>query len=543
MRDGHRRRLSSAAASAAAPSPRLRARMGIHLGDVRFFERNVFGDAVDTASALQAAARPGSICVSAEVLSLVREKIALDASLLSEQRHKSLPAGIKAYEIQNAPASEAEPNPKRPPESAEKGPTLEEIRKAILEEIRAQGRRLTVDEAKRKFGWYGVEATEVIASLAESGILIGKATADRASWENYRRKEAPGYASANAAGDLGKSIETAIHSIVSEIERAVETGGKGGSQRPGESSGTGLHFRFDKDSFRESAMNFKEVGREIRRQVRESRHAERQGERRSERRASRSKGSALSTSSFDAYRAELSKKAGKLGKGIAGGIISFLAVNAGLWYLNLNYSKGFPWAAIVSVFWGFGLVDSVFSAIRISRQAREAEALPDLDDSQTKELKAIHKERDSIGKHFISALSIPSALALVNMATDRAIPGSSFHPPYSRRPSSSISSPMWPPPRAKADVSSRNWESAGAGGGSRKPVRRGKPRRGIGRLCRCLSRGPGYGGRHRGFARVLRSIGSRRNEATAGGLPQPGSLLAKTANELDTIIGKFPWKP
>jgi len=535
-------RLSSAAASAAAPSPRLRARMGIHLGDVRFFERNVFGDAVDTASALQAAARPGSICVSAEVLSLVREKIALDASLLSEQRHKSLPAGIKAYEIQNAPASEAEPNPKRPPESAEKGPTLEEIRKAILEEIRAQGRRLTVDEAKRKFGWYGVEATEVIASLAESGILIGKATADRASWENYRRKEAPGYASANAAGDLGKSIETAIHSIVSEIERAVETGGKGGSQRPGESSGTGLHFRFDKDSFRESAMNFKEVGREIRRQVRESRHAERQGERRSERRASRSKGSALSTSSFDAYRAELSKKAGKLGKGIAGGIISFLAVNAGLWYLNLNYSKGFPWAAIVSVFWGFGLVDSVFSAIRISRQAREAEALPDLDDSQTKELKAIHKERDSIGKHFISALSIPSALALVNMATDRAIPGSSFHPPYSRRPSSSISSLCGHRPGR----SRRFFEKLGIRGSRRgleKPVRRGKPRRWDWApmpmsIARPRIRRPTSRVRSR-----LRSIGSRRNEATAGGLPQPGSLLAKTANELDTIIGKFPWKP
>lgn len=534
------RRLSSAPASTRPPSPQLRARMGIHLGDVRFFEKNVFGDAVDIASALQSAARPGSICVSAEVLSLVREKIALDASLLSGQRHKTLPAGIKAYEIQSAPASEADLSPSRP-ESVEKGPTLEEIRKAILEEIRVQGRRLTVDEAMRKFGWYGVEATEVIASLAESGILIGKAAGDRASWDYYRRKEAPGYASANAAGDLGKSIETAIHSIVSEIERAVETGGKGNPQRPGESSGTGLHFRFDKDSFKESAMNFKEVGREIRRQVRESRHAERKGERRSGRGASASRGSALSTAAFDRYQADLSKKAGKLGKGIVGGIISFLVVNAGLWYLNLNYSKGFPWAAIVSVFWGFGLVDSVFSAIRISRQAREAEALADLDDAQTKELKGIHRERDSIGKHFISTLSIPSALWLVNMATD---PGN----PWFIIPSAILAATFvihFITYAATAPGRSRRFFGKLGIRGNRRGLEEARKKReaatvGLGAYADV------YREAQDSAADIESSLASSDPSEAAEMKPQLEGylsqvlLLAKTANELDTIIGEIP---
>ena len=533
-------RLSSAPALARSSSLQLRARMGIHLGDVRFFEKNAFGDAVDIASALQAAARPGSICVSAEVLSLVREKIALDASLLSEQRHKTLPAGIKAYEIQSAPASEAKPSPSRP-ESVEKGPTLEEIRKAILEEIRVQGRRLTVDEAMRKFGWYGVEATEVIAALAESGILIGKSAADRASQDYYRRKEAPGYASANAAGDLGKSIETAIHSIVSEIERAVETGGKASPQRPGESSGTGLHFRFDKDSFKESAMNFKEVGREIRRQVRESRHAERQGERRSGRRASASRGSTLSTAAFDRYQADLSKKAGKLGKGIVGGIISFLVVNAGLWYLNLNYSKGFPWAAIVSVFWGFGLVDSVFSAIRISRQAREVEALADLDDAQTKELKGIHRERDSIGKHFISALSIPSALWLVNMATD---PGN----PWFIIPSAILAATFvihFITYAATAPGRSRRFFEKLGIRGNRRGLEEARKKReaatvGLGAYADV------YREAQDSAADIESSLTSSDPSEAAEMKPQLEGylnqvlLLAKTANELDTIIGEIP---
>ena len=546
--------------AARSQAPCLRARMGIHLGDVRFFEKNVFGDAVDTASALQAVARPGSICVSGEVLSLVREKIAFDTALLSKQRHKTLPAGIKAYEIQFTPVSGTEPNSERR-ESAEKGPTLEEIRKAILEEIRVQGRRLTVDEAIRKFGWYGVEATEVIATLAESGILIGKgatsgasraSTAGRAEssskasdnagdWDDYRSRGAPGYASANAAGDLGKSIETAIHSIVSEIERAVDTSYKGRHRGLDEPAGTGLHMRFDKDSFKESAMNLKEVGREIRRQVRESRHAERQGERRSGRRASSSRSSELSTATFDKYRADLSKKAGRLGKGIVGGIISFIVVNAGLWYLNLNYSKDFPWAAIVSVFWGFGLVDSIFSAIRVSRQAREAEALPDLDDSQTKELKAIHKERDSIGKHFISTLSIPSALALVNMATD---PGN----PWFIIPSAILAATFvihfityiaTAPRRGR-----RFFEKLGIRG-SRKGLEEARKKRettttGLGAYADI------YREAQDSAADIESSLSSSDPSAAAEMKPQLDGylnqvlLLAKTANELDTIIGEIP---
>ena len=421
-------------------SPALKARMGIHLGYVHFFERNVFGDAVDAASALQAAARPGTICLSGEVLSLAGDRMGLEAVPLSTQRQKALPAGIKAYEI---PASGSPPTPKAASEksSAEKSmatpdrtegsPSLEEIRRAVLEEIRVQGRRLTVDEALRKFGWYGVEATEVIASLSEAGILVGKSSPSATPKSGAEARESSDYRPSDSGGDLGRSIESAIHSIVSEIERAVEAGSrKTASMGNGSSDGSGFHVRFDKESFKESAQGLKEVGREIKRQVNESRHAARhggqRGERHAEKRAGRDPSSRGRTNpsvgAFEKYRSDLTVKAGKLRKGVAGGIISFLLINSGLWYFNLNYSTDFPWAPLVSIFWGFGLVDSVFSSIRASKQAREAEALPDLDEGQVKELKAIHKERDSIGKHFISTLSIPSALALINMATDRGNP-------------------------------------------------------------------------------------------------------------------------
>ena len=404
-------------ASKGAESP-ARARMGIHLGDVYFFENDVFGDVVNAASALQAASRPGAVSVSAEVLSLVQKKMLLKATPLQERRSRALPAGISGFEIETSTSPESPGGASREAGGAEaremsRNPSLVDIRKAVLEEIRLQGRRLTVDEALRKFGWYGVEATEVIASLADAGILIGKAGSPPPPRGETGRREVQ-----SPAGDIGKSIESAIHAIVSEIERAVEEGSRrsrteGGAGHPV----SGFNLKFDKEAFKESAEGFKDVGREIRRQVRQSRHAERRGHSR--------EGSLAPSSSLQKYRDELAGKAGKLRKGLIGNIISFLVINAGLNYINVAFpqSRGFPWAPIVSVFWGFGVVDSIFSAIRASRHLREVEALPsDLDEERTKEIKAIHKERNSIGKHFISTLSIPSFLYLINSTVDPGNP-------------------------------------------------------------------------------------------------------------------------
>ncbi|MDP2792302.1 MAG: 2TM domain-containing protein, partial [Rectinemataceae bacterium] len=258
---------------------------------------------------------------------------------------------------------------------------LEAIRRAIFEEIRTQGRRLTVDEARRKFGWYGVEGIEVIASMAESGLLI----------EEDHRRPAPAYHSTNASSDLGRSIESAIHSIVSEISATIEK-------------------ESFKEGFKESAQSFKEVGREIKRQFKGGRGW------------NPSRTSTPSTAAFNKYRSELSAKAGKLRRGLIVDILSFLAINPLVWYININYASGFRWAPIVTILWGFGVLESILSAFRVSRQAREVEALPDLDEPRTKELKTIHKARDSIGKHFINALSIPAALFYINMTFDRSNP-------------------------------------------------------------------------------------------------------------------------
>jgi hypothetical protein len=408
--------LSALAATLSAQANLLSPRMGVHVGDVAFYEKSVFGPTVDGAEILRSATDPGELCVSGEVLSFLRSRSEIEALPLPDRPQGILPQGMKGFiltksapPINNSPDSAA---PSSAGKNSDKAPSLEEIRRAILDEIRKRGRRLSVDEARSQFGWYGVEATEVIASLADAGILTGKRKSPaRAAGAADAVGSEPGAASSlsstgsDIASEIGRSIESAVHAIVSEIERSVENKAR---YQPHRKSG----------SRREGYGEFDEaLGKPL--------VSEAEGQRATKQRSKRQKKSSsksLSTGAFERYRKEISAKAEKQKKGLAGGIISFAVINAALWYINMNIATGFAWAPIVSTFWGFGVIESIFSAWRLSRQARETEALPDLDEGQTKELKEIHKARTSIGSHFFSTLSISAGLTAINLATESSDP-------------------------------------------------------------------------------------------------------------------------
>lgn len=415
--------------------PESRARMGMHLGEVYFFGSDVVGPAVDMALALQAMARPGSLCVSKDIFSLIQDKNGFAPLRLPQWRRNSLPADFEVFALEwqqaaaqpqgaaNAQAGSAGSEPAgaagrsdqataaNPPSDA---PRLEDVRRAILDEIRRRGRRLTVDEALDAFGHYGVEATEVIASMAEAGLLTGSSSRKA---QVPPAGPSPSYTSSGApSSDIGRSIESVVHAIVTEIEQAVQS--SVGNSRPGGAHGSGgrnISLNLDKESFRNSARELKHLGSEIREQVRK-------GGRVRERRSGAKRGVPADLSGFRRYRMQLSDKADKLAKSLPGSIISFLVINAGLWYVNRAYVPQLQWAPIVSVFWGSGVIDSILGSIRAARHAKEAKALPDLDEEDTHELMAINKERDSIGQHCVSAFSVPAALFLINTITTPGAP-------------------------------------------------------------------------------------------------------------------------
>jgi class 3 adenylate cyclase len=435
----------------------LLVRIGLHLGDIYFFENDALGEGINIAARLQSLARPGCICFSQDVYNLVLNKIEFRAEKLGKVSLKNITKEIHAYEITTpnvefdpnhdkprpgykpgsyldddgesstpvggttsssgprsslaaakpeAPAPAEKARPKAEPERSysEEGSRnlLTEIRRAILQDTKGMGRRMTVGEARARYSFYGVEADEVIAAMADQGLLV----------KNERVPEPPdapplpsfiagfgrnerGEFDANA---LKGNIEAAVHGIVNEIERSVERNMSSG----------------ERDRYAEQYERHAERYR---------RHAERHALREELRRESRglSGGPEDLAGDFEVYKRRIEERSRHQRGGFIGNLTSFLAVNAGLWFMNLTFAgPSFHWAAFVSAGWGIGVVSTAVAARRAGEKLREIDAMPDLDARQLADYKKLNRMKDSIAQHGASTVMVPLLLAIINVMTGPA---------------------------------------------------------------------------------------------------------------------------
>lgn len=121
---------------------------------------------------------------------------------------------------------------------------------------------------------------------------------------------------------------------------------------------------------------------------------------------------------FSTYVAELTKTAQKLKASLAPSIISWLGINAALWYVNINYADDIPWAIPITVMWFFGLLKKTARVVQSKRIAQEAENLPPLAENELKEYKSINKDRVAFLSRFFSFFSVSSLLMFINIMTD-----------------------------------------------------------------------------------------------------------------------------
>jgi class 3 adenylate cyclase len=453
----------------------LLVRIGVHLGDIYFFENDALGEGINIAARLQSLARPGCVCFSQDVYNLVLNKIEFRAEKLGKVSLKNITKEIHAYEIttpnvefdanRDKPrpgykpgsylaeeedgvlpvggiASSAAPYsslaqaqapraqagaPASPPPAAAAAPAdrsyteegsrnvLAEIRRSILEDIKAEGRRLSVDEALERYAAYGVEAREVIATMADQGMLtrVPKTRPEGSGGASSLPSFIAGFGR-DASGRfdseaLKTGIQSAVGGIVDEIQNAVERNMSSADRERYRERWDRQRERWERRAERHAIKD------EVRRQTDdlETDKWDRELQGKDEWKS----GSEELSRDFRSYRDRLASKCRKQRAGLAGNLLSYLAVNAGLWFLNITQGDGFFWAAIVSAAWGIGVVSSIVAAKRAGAKLREIEAMPELDASQLADYKKLNRVKDSLVQHGASTIMVPALLAVINILT------------------------------------------------------------------------------------------------------------------------------
>ena len=85
---------------ALADDRRLLLRMGVHLGDIIIDGDDIYGDGVNIAARLQAAAETGGICISRQAFDQVDGKLPLNYRPLGAQILKNIPKPVEIYAIE-----------------------------------------------------------------------------------------------------------------------------------------------------------------------------------------------------------------------------------------------------------------------------------------------------------------------------------------------------------------------------------------------------------------------------------------------------------
>lgn len=95
--------------AARAQEARLELRIGINLGDLVVDGDDLYGDGVNVAARLEAAAEPGSVYVSRTVVDHADGKVALSFANLGERNFKNIERAVQVYRVDATGASAPEP--------------------------------------------------------------------------------------------------------------------------------------------------------------------------------------------------------------------------------------------------------------------------------------------------------------------------------------------------------------------------------------------------------------------------------------------------
>ncbi len=426
-------------------------RIGIHLGDIYFYENDALGDGINIAARLQGMARPGTICFSQDVYNQVLNKLDFQAEKLGKVSLKNISKEIHAYEIVSNNV-QFDPNKDKPRsgyistgnDRASPSPvstqTLQEaaitpdtvataqarfaaLKETIKQKSLSLPRRLTIEEALKRYGDGSVEVQEIVAELAQEGILLRSFTAN----ETPQTTASPATSnSEDVAAYIGKTVEEVVRTIETKVSEWQKT--KSGRNRSA------------RHSYEERVQNYqstlmqpelpplpevpldqlskKEIKKKVKELIKQDSKELPTGKWDKEIPDSEyfAPGKEELTNDFDTYREQCEDQSTKAIGGFVGNLLSFAAINGAFWaYIYPKFTPGgMLWPAIVSAGWGSGIISNLVSIIRKKQKVKELRKMPYLEGDTLKQYKTLNRTRDSMASDTASVLTVPALLGVIN---------------------------------------------------------------------------------------------------------------------------------
>jgi class 3 adenylate cyclase len=435
--------------NADAPEQKLVLRIGVHLGDIYFYENDALGEGINIASRLVSLSNPGRICISQDVYNLVQNKIGeVEIKKLGEVKLKNITREMKAFEIltNGAAASEEEKatnedlksaaedlekeasrskeekrssetsseskrksstDSEKPKSEKQEQIDLAEIKDFVLGQIKKAGQRLTVGDMKNAIPSKSPKIDQFLSDLAGKGFLKPGGPS---------QKEQPTSTGGSEDRAFGEGFGKGF----------VDTGK---DYQPRESQAR-LHrsrSRRAESPWMELGMELRKVGREISEGWKQSRRpntfyipneprdlADEDARKRWEKdwdNALQIHGTNLNQDRqlVEEYRRQTEKSSKKLTAGFGSHLGSFLGVNAMLFGINLfitgGLAGGFLWAPIVLAAWGIGLISHWNVTRQKRKEAKQLRNLPGLNKPQLRLIRKLFRNNNRFSNHLISNLA------------------------------------------------------------------------------------------------------------------------------------------
>ncbi len=363
----------------ADPTMPIYLRVGIHLGDIYFFDDDALGEGVSIANRLQSLAKPGRICISQDVLNLVSTKLDLNVRSLGRSKLKNITREIETYEITvderaeepgaGDSAATGSSGTTRQTSSALHGALKEnlrspdyadfnELKALVLGEIKRAGRRLSIDDVRNRIPDRSGDVDAALETLADKGFLT----------------------------------------------RGPTAGTGRGTLRSGSSHGR-VRQNWDRDWGHHGKGREESSEEEARVQARWDRAL---------------KDAPAETGGYDGlvedYKDHVHSAAEREKAGFRGHLISYVAVNAGLFFLwSMVMFGAFPWFLIVALGWGIGLASHYSGVRQKARESRELDQWPGLTREQLRIYRKLAKARSNWSGHLVSNIATSVFLLFLNL--------------------------------------------------------------------------------------------------------------------------------